>query len=225
MNKYILLGSKEKLWKGAMLGTIVHAIWVSQHPELAYLQSWDGINYNVQNYEGALGTVTFAEEGIVAVFFDAHSSKNPFSSDTNYELMSFFSGIPDDLLSLAQDQALQYVIQELEGVDRPIITTAFWSEGEDFIAPEPWDEVFSDGAHLVQTQLLDTDAAIATWQSYYGLSPVQLEIIRSIYSRKLATPNQHITLSVQEKTIISSEAAPGLLHTRELLENVGITLP
>ena len=225
MPKYKLENSKGKLWAGAVLGTIAHAMFVVHYPELATLQSWDGINYNIQNSAGALGTVTFAENGTVAVFFDAHSSKNPFRSGKGYELESFFEGIPESRFALAQAEALQYVLQEYEGIDRPVVTAVFWSEEEDLVAAVPWSDVMVNGAHLVQIQLLEIDTAIEEWQSEYEISPKQIELVRSLFQRKMTNPYLPIQLNRQEQDVVVNHSATGIVESRELFKNVGIILP
>ena len=224
MHTYRIGFSRFKLLNGAILGTIAHAIWVPHHPEMAYEQSWDGPNYNIQNYAGAYGTITFAEKGVVGVFFDVHSQKSPFRAKKSYNLLSFFTGMPDDLLSLAHEEALQYVLQEYEGADRPIITAAFWSEDKDLIGAEPWQNIFNNGAHLVSVQLLETDAAIAEWQSNYELSFAQVDLLRSLFTRKIADPNIPIVLNNQEKYVVVTDGAEGVAESRELFKSIGIIL-
>jgi hypothetical protein len=225
MHKYKLEDSKEKLWRGAILGTIAHAIFVTHYPELASSHSWDGINYNVQNYAGAFGTVTFSDQGTVAVFFDAHSTKSPVRVGKGYEPHSFFTGIPAALFAVAQAETLQYALQVYDGVERPVITAAFWSEGEDLVAAAPWSEVIENGAHLVRIQLLEIDAAIEEWQSEYELLPAQVELARSLLHQKVSDPNTPIRLNKEEQSVIINTVATGVAESRELFESVGVILP
>src|SRR5207248_1258528 len=118
------------IWPGAILGSIAHAIFVSHCPDLSCEQSWDGSNYNVQDSAGSRGTIAFSGEKFVGVFFYERSDRNPFHSKSEYELDRFFTGLPHDLRSLAQDEALQYVLQESNGAAIPIITSAFWADGK-----------------------------------------------------------------------------------------------
>jgi PIN domain nuclease of toxin-antitoxin system len=64
-----------QLWRGALLTTIAHAMWVTQYPELAYEVSWDGLFYSRQNTQGTYGTIAFVKNGLVGVFRDDRSPR------------------------------------------------------------------------------------------------------------------------------------------------------
>lgn len=149
-----------QLWKGAILGTIAHAIRVTSNPDFSHEQSWDGSNYSVQDSMGSRGTISFAKERIVGVFFDKDSPRNPFRSGQAYDLDSLLAGMPTEHLSIANNEALQYVLQEYGGTAMPIITAAFWSAGDYLTAAEPWSQVFVHGAHLIRIQLQEHSAII-----------------------------------------------------------------
>lgn len=217
--------SPRQLRNGAIIATLAHAIWVARHPELAGEQSWDGINYNVQDTQGAIGTITFAPAGVVAVFFDANSPRSPFRSPRGYDTKRFFRGIPDELMRVAEAEALQYVIQEYASEDAPIITAAFWGEGDTLSAAEPWSEVFANGAHLVHRQMLGVDQSIVEWQAYYQLTPAQVELLRSLYRRIVEAPTGTINLDEHELRIFADENAAGIEESRNLFASVGVVLP
>ncbi len=225
MATYPFAISRQQLWRGAVLSTIAHAIWIAQDPILAYEQSWDGRNYNIQDSQGALGTITFAELGVIGAFFDAHSPRSPFRSNKTYTTAPFFEGMPTALWEIAQAETLQYLLQEYQGSDVPLITAAFWSEGENLASTEPWSEVFDNGAHLVRIQLLEPEDAIADLQSNYELSPQQVNLLRSLFIRKTAAPDIPIILNDQERSITVTQGATGVEESRELLAAIGIVLP
>jgi hypothetical protein len=215
---------KTNLWKGSVLGTIAYAVWVIQHPSLSNEQSWDGINYNIQNNMGAYGTITFASQGIVAAFFDLHSPKNPFISDRDYDQVRFLNGIPKELLLVAEEETLQYLIQEYRDNQMPIITTAFWSENDYLFAAESWKEVFKNGAHLIQNQLLEIDAAIIQWQVNYNLSDSQVDLVLGLFIRRMEKLNHPVIFTSQEVATLITNGDEGINISRELLTAVGITL-
>lgn len=216
--------SKTNLWQGSVLGTIAYAVWVMRHPDFSHEQSWDGINYNVQNTMGAYGTVTFTTQGVVAAFFDSHSPKSPFQSGSSYDLALFLHGMPEELLSLAQEETLQYLLQEYEGSDIPVITAAFWSQDDNLIAAEPWQEVLTNGAHLIQTQLLDVESAIIQWQINYNFSVSQVDLVRALFTKKIAAPSDQVIFSSQEVDTLMKYGAQGIDISRELFTDVGVTL-
>jgi hypothetical protein len=220
--------SVSQLWQGCILGTIAHAIWLVQEPDFAYEQSWDGSNYSVQDGEGCRGSITFQDNNakVIGVFRDENSPRNPLvSEEGNYSLTPFFEGIPEELLSLANDEALQYVLEEYEGATQPIITTAFWNKGETLTAAEPWSEVLTHGASILEIQLMDTDDAIEEWEANYEMSPSQVSLMRSLFERKIATPNSPISLNNDELNLLLSDDGEGLDESRELLGGIGIIVP
>lgn len=219
---------RRRVYEGALLGSIVHAVMMGQYPDLSNEQSWDDDNYSVQNSSGARGTVTFKDDKLVGVFFDEDSPRNPANSDEEeYDLDRFFEGAPDDVFELAEDGALQYVLQDIADDEQaPIITTAFWSAGERLAAAEPWQQVMEHGAHLLRIQLLDTDAALAEWKEEFEMTDEQVALARSVYERKLAAPDQAITLTQEERDLILADAEEGgEKEARESFSELNITLP
>ena len=210
----------QDLRRGAILATIAHAIWVARDPTLAAAQGWDGRNYLLNDHAGTIGTITFADDGLVGVFFDAKSPRSPFVSGKPYSIDPMVAGMPAGLLELAEKEALQYMIQEYEGADLPIITAAIWSAADDVVAADPWAEVRENGGHVVRFQCMDTDRALAEWGADMSLSPEQIELARTLYQHKLELGDARYTLSDEEKRILAPGA--GEAESRELLAAVGI---
>jgi hypothetical protein len=218
---------KQRLWEGAILGSVVHAIMTARHPELSHEQSWDGLNYNVQDSMGSRGTVSFSGERLVGAFFDAQSSRNPFQSGENYDLSKALRKLPSEHRRLAEAEALQYVLQEYRGAATPILTALFWSEGAYLAAAEPWRQVYENGARLIRIQLLDTSVALQEWQRAYGMSSPQLELATKLFEAKRRNFKADIALDAAALGIIQASASSpeGIDACRESLAEVGISLP
>jgi hypothetical protein len=214
----------DELRKGCVLATIAHAIFTARSPELTNEQSWDGQNYSVQDSQGAIGTVTFDPRVTVGAFFDAHSERNPFASGAHYDLPTFLTEMPADVRSVADDETLQYLLQEYEGAAVAVVTSVFWSNHEGLVAPEPWEDAFANGAHLIRTQLLPSDQAIEAWRSHYDLSPAQVDLLRSLFARRTASEGA-VAMSDEDKAALVEQGSDGLEQSRELLASVGITVP
>jgi hypothetical protein len=216
---------RDRLWRGAIMGTIAHAIWVAQYPDFDYEQTWDGTNYSLQDTEGARGTIVFTDDALVGVFFDSHSPRNPFpfemDATTNFDIRNLFVGMPPEL-DLLLEEALQYVLAVYRGETAPIITAAFWSMGEELAACEPWLDVMDNGAHLVRIQVLDTDAAIAEWREYYDLTSAQIDLLHSIFERKMANPRTRLVLESWERDIINGKDTEGAVASHDIFAQIGI---
>ena len=83
----------------------------------------------MDNSRGCKATITFHPQYIVAVFQDI--SKFNLQSD----VYDYLSGIPDNILEIAKSETLQYVLNDIDGKRKPIITAAFWGT---------WRELFSN---------------------------------------------------------------------------------
>ncbi len=214
---------KAQLWRGAILHTIAHAIWIASDPSLANILSWDGFNYNRQDDLGSRGTVTFMEDYVVGVFFDEHSARNPYHRGDAYDMQPFFKGMPPNLLTIANEHALQYVVDDYKGETVPVITASFWSNGEYLTAAEPWQGVLTNGAHLVSTEIMETDDALAEWQIEYEFSAPQVALVQRLYQKRLAAETS-VILNGQDRDEITTDGDEGIDEARELLVAVGIMM-
>lgn len=218
---------KQRLWEGAVLGSIVHAIMTARYPELSHEQSWDGMNYNVQDSMGSRGTVTFSGKRVIGAFFDSNSTRNPFRPGNAYDLPKLLRPIPSEHLRLAKEEALQYLLQDYRGDSIPVVTSIFWNEGNRMTAAEPWQQVYEHGAHLIRIQLLDSDTALQEWAQIYNMSSGQLELARKIFELKRQKPDAPITLGDDAVSVLRVDAKgdEGLDASRESFAEFGITLP
>ena len=215
------------LWRGAVLGTIAHAIWVAGGASLAVLQQWDGFNYSLNDVSGARGTVTFTLERVVAAFRDEHSLSRaapPLRGTGRYAAEYYFAGAPEAAVALAREEALQYLFDTYRGVDQPVVTAAFWSEGATLRAIEPWPAVVEHGAHLLRIQLLAPDEAVSAWEEEYELSTAHVALLRTLYERRMATPDGIVAMTSQECQALAAAGEDGIEESRALLAAVGITL-
>ena len=171
---------------------------------------------------GSRGTITFDRTRIVGVFFDENNSRDPFHHGADYDYGSLLVGMPDHLLSLAHNEALQYVLQSYRGRTAPTITAAFWSDGEYLMAAEPWPEVLHHGAHLVSTRLLHPEKAISEWQHSYELLSSQVDLVRTLFERSVADIGTPVSLSRSEIEVLVLNGTQGLEQSRDLLAAVGI---
>lgn len=212
----------EQLWTGAVLASLAHAAFIVHTPDLSNEQSWEGANYSVQDSQGARGTVSFGAEGVVGVFFDVHSPR----ASGGAEVAPLLAGMPPGLRSLADREALQYVLQDAGGEPRPAITAAFWTPGRGPLAgAEPWDDIVEHGAHLVHVQLLEPERALEAWRAYYDLDDARVTLVWSLFQRRIARPHERLRLTPDERAVLTQDGDAGLNDVRELLDGIGIDVP
>ncbi|MFZ3087065.1 MAG: hypothetical protein WA123_03275 [Methylotenera sp.] len=213
--------TQQQLWDGALLGTIAHAVWVAGEPLLFAAQSWDGHNYLLNDSSGTIATVTFVDKKVVAVFFDANSSRNPFVTGDASEADNLIAGMPSDVLTILKFETLQYMLQSYKGQDVPLITAAMWSSGGDLVAMESWADLISHGGHIVRIQLLSEDEALLAWKEEFLFSEVQVNLVKSLYRRKIKNPDIHISLTDEEKLMLAPSA--GETECREIFASLNVS--
>jgi hypothetical protein len=209
------------LLRGILLGTIVEAIFVIQNPG-AGGQWWEGTRYHVDNEQGAWGEIAFADDGLVGVFFDPDSPRNPRKPGGQRDTAWHFSGMPSVLRRIADEMVRQhFLVEQLSAV--PLITAAFWSDSEHLLAAERWDQVLLNGGHLVRTHLLGVDEMLAAWQSDYGFTGSQIELARSILTRRL-TSDGWITLSPEERQQLVAQGSLGIEECRRQMASIHVSV-
>ena len=220
--------TRDRLWRGAHLGSLIHAIMTARYPELVHEQSWDGINYNIQDSAGSRGTITFGNDVLVAAFFLEDSRRSPFArTGPRYRAEDWLDAMPPAAAAVARQEAFQYLLQEIDGTTEPIVTSVFWAIGEATTAVEAWSQVFDHGARLARVQCLETDEALDEWAASYEM-PVQVrELARALFERKIAAPAASIRLELHEWELIVSQAVrtEDAEVSRTALAEVGITAP
>ncbi len=220
---------KASIWPGVLLASIGHAMFVARAPFMMHEQSWDGLNYNIQDSEGSRGTISFDENRtrFVAVFFLETSTRNPFRAGICVDkgATEYVRHVPDELRELT-DKALQYVCQDIAGKNIPLVTAAFWSDlaGLRATASEPWAEVVTHGAALVRNQVLPVDVALTQWAIDFGFNPLQVSLVEALFNRRIALANEHLQLTKSELQVLRNVAnnEGGIRASRESLEEVGI---
>lgn len=209
--------NKKSLWNGCILASIAHAIMVAHYPELSYEQSWDGENYNVVDGSGR-GTITFKSHYFVGAFRSDNFTRTDIST-----ALDFFTGAPKDVMELAKDETLEYLLVENEdGTIAPSITTAFWGDNDTITSVDNIVRIVQCGGYLLDRQTMEIRSAIESWRDYYGMTSEQVDLLRSIYDRKVNNPNQSIMLTKNEIKRIGIGKPEGLSESMTSFEELGI---
>lgn len=211
----------DNLWSGCMLASIAHAIMVAHYPELSNEHSWDGMNYSVQDSEGSRGTITFHSEFCVGAF------RNDFSERLNriYDFMEakkYFNGAPKEIITLSEEEALQYLLEDIDGDVLPLITTAFWGIGNEFYTIGSIEEMYQNGVFLLERQLMEIYDAMDSWAEYYDMNSNQYDLLKKIFNRKVKEKNREIVLSKEEIEQIGSSDEEGLYESKISFEEINI---
>lgn len=209
--------NSEQLWNGCILAGIAHAIMVAHYPDMANEQSWEGFNYSVQDSMGQRGTVSFSGYQCVAAFRNDKSER----ASKVIEASRFFQGANEEILNLAKSEALQYLLDEIDGNTIPFITTAFWGEF-DLYSNDTTEELFCNGGGLLEYQVVEYEKAVSGWAERYDMNTNQVKLLKIVYDRKINSNNQLISLSKEEIDLIGISDEQGLEESRISFEEMGI---
>jgi len=218
MSKYKLHIDKEGLWNGCILKSIADAIFVAHAPDFAHESSWDGINYSMQDSQGGQGTITFHPKYTIVCLQDVNSER----IDDWIDAANYFEGAPLEVIEIAKEEALQYVLEEVEGETVPFITTAFWIEDSGAYSIDSFEEMEEHGGFLLEIPLLDTGSAIERLEEEYELTEEQIELLQLVYERKIKNPNEEIKLSKEEAAMIGTDDSEGLEVSKASFEEMNI---
>ncbi|MBN1565112.1 MAG: hypothetical protein JXA10_14810 [Anaerolineae bacterium] len=212
------------LWRGALLNTIAHAIWITSDPILAHEVVWDGKTYLRQDTMGASGAIHFADHHTVTgAFFSTRSTS--YKPESAYSIAPFLNGIPDDLRTLANNKVLSYLLQEHGGLAQPIITAAFWSANTQLTAAMPWEEVWNNGGYILNIELRPVHSVFDTLQTDLELTSAQLNLLQSLVHKRGNELTETITLDHSEYETLVAQGSAGIAEARELLSAINIQIP
>ena len=208
----------KQLWEGCILASIAHAIMVAQFPFLSNEHSWDNVNYSVQDSNGIRGTVTFVENKLVAAF------RNDKRISSDIEALNYFQGAPKDIIKIAKEETLQYLLEEVNGTVVPLITTAIWGDETTLLSIDTLEELYKNGGELLKRQLMDTHSAIQSWREYYEMNEEQVNLLENLYERKILNPEKIIYLTESEIRMIGIDDEDGLFESKESFNELNIVL-
>lgn len=222
-NKNVLNWQKEKLWNGCMLVSIAHSIMSADCPELAHENSWDGINYNIQDSQGTCGTITFSKNYCVGAFRNYSSDR--LKDKNNIKLAKeYFRDAPNEVIYLARNEALLYLLDDIRGHDMPLITTAFWEEEGTFFTIDTNDDFYKNGAFLLELQLMDIYNAREAIIEEYEMSENQVKLMNKLVELKINKKIAKVELTKDDILQIESPDYEGILTSKMLFEQIGIIL-
>lgn len=211
--------TREQVWRGSILASIAHAIMVAHFPEISNEHSWDDTNYSVQDSSGTRGTITFHSKYCVGAFRNEHSSR---ITSGEVSATQYLKGAPLPVIQLAEEEALQYLLDTINGDVTPVITTAFWGVENHLFMNDEYELMIENGGFILEAQVLEISAAIGYWIDYYEMNEQQVILMNSIYERKVSNPEAIITLSRSEVDMIGTTDKEGLTESEISFEEIGV---
>lgn len=208
--------SYKELRQGCILVSIAHAIFIADAPELAHEISWDGINYNMNNSQGSRGTITFYPDFFVAGFRD-----DDLSADSLHA-KDYFNQAPEKVLQLAEQETLQYLLDDVDGETVPVITTAVWGDKKQSFSCHSFDAMLENGGYLLEIQSMHPTSAFEASEDEYEFTGKQLELLKKLFHLKIEKPNETITLSQSDRDAIGARNQEGINESKISFAEIGI---
>ncbi|RHB49312.1 hypothetical protein [Exiguobacterium sp. AM39-5BH] len=211
--------TRQNIWEGCILASIAHAIFIANAPDFAYEHSWDGDNYSTNDGQGSRGTLTFGQEFYVAGFRNERFALNPV------EAKQYFIEAPDLVQEMAEQETLQYLLDEVDGEVRPVVTTVLWESDERVFSSHPYDIMMERGADLLEVQASGYESALEYWEEYYELTEEQLALVEKLYLLKLKDPIRRILLTEADIQSINGNDVEGIEESKCSFSEIGIEWP
>lgn len=124
---------------------------------------------------------------------------------------------------MAINETLEYLLDEDEdGTISPSITTAFWGDNDSITSVDNIVRMIQCGAYLLERQFMEIEYAIESWREYYDMTQDQVNLLKSLYERKVNKPYGKITLSKDEIEIIGAESPEGMSESMTSFEEIRV---
>ncbi len=212
----------DKLKEGCLLASIAHAVMVGKYPELSNEHSWDGINYSTQDSAGCRGTITFFEDKVVAVFQDYNQIN--YDSYTEDFIYKNFEGADYSIIEIAQKEALQYVLEDVNGKVMPYISTAFWGDKEQIWSNSDYKNFMKKSGHIIENHMLSLNESLDAWQEYYDMSQEQRNLVESLFNKKILIGDKDMVLTKGEVKKLVDFFGEDICECEESLNELSIYL-
>ena len=217
-----ILMSAEQVYDNCLLSAAAHAVFVLKHPIAAYEQSWDGDNYSFV-YGTTRGTISFDRpRGILAGAAREDESQRR-ALYPQFNAMELFEEGPAMIVSLAEQEATQYLFDEIGGVEKPVVTTAFWGMNGELFLPDGRVEFLKNGGEFPSKLFSSPETLWKYWREQYALSADELALADYIHESRRAGK---ITLSKKEMDRICKiwGKEPGYQAYLESLAEMGLSV-
>lgn len=173
----------EDLYNNCLYSSIAHTISNLKNPFFAYTQSWDGINYSF-HYGSSRGTITFDLHNKVlvgAIRDDKSSRRNWYPK---YKAIELFDKAPEIAKSLSDNEALQYLFDEVDGITLPVATTAFWNIDDQIICYDNLDDFINNGGEFIYVIIVPIRELQIYWKEQYELTSEELKLVDHLFQLK-----------------------------------------
>jgi len=190
--------SSNNLLNNCLISSIAHAFAVARYPIISHEQSWDGYNYCFQ-MSNVRGTVSFKDFEKSTAVCALRNEASPRIRDFPYiNAIDLFKDAPELIREIAKADTLEYLYDSVDGVDMPVATTAFWSEGDFLFSCDEKKEFEAHGGEEIDFLFLSEENLLQYWKESYSLSENSFEALMAIYNQKKLNPMKALTMKKEQ---------------------------
>lgn len=190
--------TNEQLLSGCLLSSIAHGIMTNVHPELDYEQSWDGCNFSAIDDHGRRGTITFTDGACVGAIRDDHGTIIRGLDS----IREYAGNPPSKIWRLAENEALQYLLDEYDCEVIPCVTTFFWCDNKGIHIGRAGKQNFQEDMSLFRVCCLPFGAAVGALQKYYDMDEVTVGLLVDLFEQKNNCLAKAIDLTEKQKSLL-----------------------
>ena len=217
--KHKLNYSRSQIYQDCAFAQCVHIAAIPRLYLIAYERSWDQMNYSFQSYYSTDGTITFDLQNGMLVGALRKNDSARMKEYPGKNVQTFFRDADESIYQLAQNEALQYLLMSFEEKVKkslfsiktkklviPVVTTAFWSEGDDIYSSDDENAFLENGGKYINEICTSKNKLIECLTEYYELTTEELNFAETLFEFKVSGESK---LSKELFTGISSEESKG----------------
>lgn len=170
--------NKTELYDACILSTLYHLVGELTNPLFSYEQSWNGNNYSRNNDEGR-GTITFFDDGFVGAFRFEGSRR----LKEKFDIDKILKEMPEKYREIAESVTLQYLLEDVDGVVQPSITTIIWNIKGKTLSFDDFNTFQTESAELIMPHISSEQDMRNYYMEYFeDLDKNEIDFVNTLWN-------------------------------------------
>ncbi|MDE6953071.1 MAG: hypothetical protein K2P09_04600 [Erysipelotrichales bacterium] len=180
---YELTTTINHLYENCLYSSIAHAVANIKFPYFSYEQSWDSLNYSFQQGE-TRGTISFDLENKMIIGAIRNDESHRIKWYPQFKAEEFYKEASSGVQSFATQEALLYLLDDINGNIIPVITTAFYSKDEKIVSFDSDEDFKNHGGEFVFRMMCSIEELGKYWIEQYEFSKEEIELVDHLFLLK-----------------------------------------
>lgn len=167
----------------------------------------------------------FTGDGVVGGLFDVHKTYGWNWLLENQE--AFYRSMPFGVRFMAEKMILPYLLQNVDGEIRPLVSAVFWNSGDTLTSAVSWTEFMENGGHILECRFMDPESAWPGWCDAYQLTDDEMEFAKGVFVRKKEVQGDWLDLTEIEAEWLQKQVEDddGMKQCRKSFAELRIFVP